>query len=79
VGGEGVVFSIAWPASWCAGCCASALCVFLCFCDTALVHVSRAATRRTNKYPREIPELPWYRWVFYSPCMCAIVMPRQPY
>jgi hypothetical protein len=19
--------------------------------------------RRTNKYPREIPELPWYRWV----------------
>jgi hypothetical protein len=22
-----------------------------------------AAPCRTNKYPREIPELPWYRWV----------------
>jgi hypothetical protein len=24
-----------------------------------------AAPCRTNKYPREIPELPWYRWVEY--------------
>jgi hypothetical protein len=26
-----------------------------------------AAPCRTNKYPREIPELPWYRWV-----VCAL-------